>query len=107
VHAVSLAGFAIATLAKLYALMNLILGIFWYQRLAELGTFSVIVAVFFFGGVHLFVTGLLGEYILVTYAQVKKRGRLCSSESVSISTTALIVLAPVARFARNGPLGPT
>jgi polyisoprenyl-phosphate glycosyltransferase len=88
VRTVLLAGFAIATIAILYALANLILGIFWYQKLAEPGIFSIIVAVFFFGGVQLFVTGLLGEYILAIYAQVRKKPVVFERERINFTNNA-------------------
>lgn len=85
VRAVLLAGFAIAALSIVYAVANLILGLVLYQRLAEPGIFSIIVAVFFFGGVQLFVTGLLGEYILAIYAQVRKKPVVFERERINFS----------------------
>ncbi len=85
VRVVLLAGFAIAGLAIFYAVINLFIGIFLYRKLAEPGIFSIIVAVFFLGGVQLFVTGLLGEYILAIYAQVRKKPVVFERERINFA----------------------
>ena len=50
-------------------LANLIM----YREFAAPGIATLITAVFFFGGIQLFVTGLIGEYILAIYGQVRKK----------------------------------
>ena len=45
---------------------------------------TLIVALFFFGGVQLFFMGLIGEYVLAIYGQVRDN-RSSSSGSGSIS----------------------
>ena len=65
-------GLCISALSFLYTLIqlsvNLILG-----RMAAPGITTIIVAVFFFGGVQIFFLGFLGEYIGSIHAQVRKR----------------------------------
>ena len=65
-------GLCISALSFLYTLIqltiNLILG-----RMAAPGITTIIVAVFFFGGVQMFFLGFLGEYIGSIHAQVRKR----------------------------------
>jgi glycosyltransferase involved in cell wall biosynthesis len=65
-------GLCISALSFLYTLVqlavNLILG-----RMAAPGITTIIVAVFFFGGVQMFFLGFLGEYIGSIHAQVRKR----------------------------------
>ncbi|HMK89276.1 MAG TPA: glycosyltransferase family 2 protein [Methylocystis sp.] len=66
-------GFALAALSLLYALFNLVLGLVFFQSLAQPGIMTIITAVFFFGGVQLFSIGVLAEYILAIYAQVRRK----------------------------------
>lgn len=67
------AGFVLAGLSVLYSIVNLLVGLLFYQRLAEPGIFTLIVALFFFGGVQLFFMGLIGEYVLAIYARVRQK----------------------------------
>jgi polyisoprenyl-phosphate glycosyltransferase len=67
------AGFALAALSLLYALFNLVLGLVFFQSLAQPGIMTIITALFFFGGVQLFAIGVLAEYILAIYAQVRRK----------------------------------
>lgn len=66
-------GFAIAGAAMLYAFVNLLLGIVYYRGIAPPGVMTIITAVFFFGGVQLFAIGVLAEYVLAIYAQVRRK----------------------------------
>jgi hypothetical protein len=43
----------------------------------------VIIALFFFGGVQLFFTGILGEYILAIFNQVRHRPMVVERERVN------------------------
>ncbi|MBB5753945.1 glycosyltransferase family 2 protein [Prosthecomicrobium pneumaticum] len=78
-----LAGFAIASISILYAAINLIVGFVFYQKLAEPGIFTLIVALFFFGGVQLFFMGLIGEYILAIYGRVRAKPVVFERERIN------------------------
>lgn len=80
---VLLAGFVIAAFAVGFAFINLITGLVLYQKVAEPGIMTIVVAVFFFGGVQLFVVGLLGEYILAIYAQVRRKPVVFERERIN------------------------
>jgi glycosyltransferase involved in cell wall biosynthesis len=67
----SFAGFFVAALAMIYALVSAILGLL-DPDLAPRGTMTVIVALFFFSGVQLIFIGILGEYVTAIHAQVRR-----------------------------------
>lgn len=77
------AGFMIAVLALLYAFVSLVLGLIFYQRLAAPGIMTLITAVFFFGGVQLFSIGVLAEYILAIYSQVRRKPVVFERERIN------------------------
>jgi hypothetical protein len=81
-----LIGLCISALSFLYTLVqltiNLILG-----RLAAPGITTIIVAVFFFGGVQMFFLGFLGEYIGSIHAQVRKRPLVTVLEMLNFKET--------------------
>lgn len=77
------AGFALSFASIAYAVINLLLGLVLYQRLAEPGILTLIVAMFFFGGVQLFFMGMLGEYILAIYGQVREKPVVFERERVN------------------------
>jgi glycosyltransferase involved in cell wall biosynthesis len=66
-------GFAIAVLSVFYAFVNLVLGLVYYRNMAQPGVMTIITAVFFFGGVQLFSLGVLAEYVLAIYSQVRRK----------------------------------
>lgn len=76
-------GFALSALAMTYALANFLIGFIYYRSLAEPGIMTIITAVFFFGGVQLFSIGILGEYILAIYAQVRKKPVVFERERIN------------------------
>lgn len=76
-------GFVIATLSILYAFFNLLLGLFFYRTLAQPGVMTLITAVFFFGGVQLFSIGVLAEYILAIYSQVRRKPIVFERERIN------------------------
>jgi glycosyltransferase involved in cell wall biosynthesis len=65
-------GLCISALSFLYTLIQLIISLI-LGRMAAPGITTIIVAVFFFGGVQIFFLGFLGEYIGSIHAQVRKR----------------------------------
>lgn len=75
-------GFAIALCSILYALVtmaiNLIAGEF-----ASPGIATLIIALFFFGGVQLFFIGFLGEYVLAIYGQVRRQPIVIERERIN------------------------
>ncbi|RXT36760.1 glycosyltransferase family 2 protein [Bradyrhizobium betae] len=77
------AGFLLSLLSIGYAVANLLLGLILYQRLAEPGILTLIVAMFFFGGVQLFFMGMIGEYILAIYGQVREKPVVFERERVN------------------------
>ncbi len=77
------AGFAIATLAVAYAFVNLVLGVIFYRTFAQPGIMTIITAVFFFGGVQLFSIGVLAEYILAIYSQVRRKPVVFERERIN------------------------
>jgi len=77
------AGFTIAGLSLLYALFNLVIAALFYQQVAQPGIMTIIIAVFFFGGVQLFSIGVLAEYILAIYAQVRKKPVVFERERIN------------------------
>jgi polyisoprenyl-phosphate glycosyltransferase len=79
-------GFIIAFLAIGYSIVNLIVGFVLYRQVAEPGIATLIVALFFFSGVQLFFIGLIGEYILAIYTQVRNRPVVFERERVNFPT---------------------
>jgi polyisoprenyl-phosphate glycosyltransferase len=76
-------GFLIAFCSVAYALLNLIGGLIFYGHIAQPGIMTLIVALFFFGGVQMFFLGLLGEYILAIYGQVRKKPLVIERERIN------------------------
>ncbi|MDC7784334.1 glycosyltransferase family 2 protein [Rhodoplanes sp. TEM] len=76
-------GFALATMSLVYAVTNLIIGLAFYQQLAEPGIMTLIVALFFFGGVQLFFMGVIGEYVLAIYGQVREKPVVFERERIN------------------------
>ncbi|MGC4113627.1 MAG: glycosyltransferase [Myxococcales bacterium] len=76
-------GLLIATLAIGLAVVNLALNLVYYRQFAAPGIPTLIVAVFFFGGVQLFFMGILGEYIAAIHSQVRKRPVVVERERIN------------------------
>jgi hypothetical protein len=64
-------GFLVSCLALIAGIFNLIALLFEVQNTSA-GIPTLIIVLFFFGGIQLFFTGLLGEYILSTHSQTRK-----------------------------------
>jgi hypothetical protein len=77
------AGFILAVLSIAYSLINMLLGLIMYQRIAEPGIMTLIVALFFFGGVQLLFMGMIGEYVLAIYAQVREKPVVFERERIN------------------------
>jgi hypothetical protein len=79
------AGFVLAFLSIGYAVFNLVLGLVLYGRIADPGIMTIIVALFFFGGVQLVFMGLIGEYILAIYGQVREKPTVFERERINFA----------------------
>lgn len=75
-------GFAISLLSFLYVVAVIVLRL-TIGEYAPRGTFTIVAAVFFFGGVQLLFTGLLGEYIAAIFNQVRKRPLVVERERIN------------------------
>lgn len=82
-------GFLIALVSIVYALLNFVLALVFFGRLAEPGILTLIVALFFFGGVQLFFLGLLGEYIIAIYGQVRRKPMVSERERINFAPRAV------------------
>jgi glycosyltransferase involved in cell wall biosynthesis len=75
-------GFVLSVLSIGYAIFNLVL----YRKIAEPGIITIIVALFFFGGVQLFFMGMIGEYILAIHGQVRTKPVVFERERINFET---------------------
>jgi glycosyltransferase involved in cell wall biosynthesis len=91
-------GFGLAFLSLFYSIFNLVLGLVRYQRIAEPGIMTLVVAFFFFGGIQLFFLGVIGEYILAIYGQVRERPVVFERERINFETR-----PPAQGAAETGP----
>jgi len=66
-----LLGFLVSLGSIVWSIVQVIL-VIGFGHNASPGIATVAVAIFFFGGLQLFFTGLLGEYVLSIHRQVKK-----------------------------------
>jgi len=82
-----MAGFLLSFLSVGYAVVNLVAGLIFHGRLAQPGIMTLIVALFFFGGVQLFFAGLVGEYILAIYGQVREKPVVFERERINFAAT--------------------
>jgi glycosyltransferase involved in cell wall biosynthesis len=83
-----LIGFAISILSIVYALANFLVSLVLYQKVTEPGIMTLIVAMFFFGGVQLLFMGMIGEYILAIYSQVRGKPVVFERERINFKDSA-------------------
>jgi polyisoprenyl-phosphate glycosyltransferase len=76
-------GLMIAILAFLFAAFTIIVNFVHHGRLAAPGIPTLIVAVFFFGGVQLMFLGIIGEYVSAIHSQVRKRPLVVERELIN------------------------
>jgi glycosyltransferase involved in cell wall biosynthesis len=76
------AGFATSAISILYALWVFLSTIFGWTK-AESGIPTMILAVFFFGGIQLLFLGIIGEYILAIFNQVRRKPIVFERERVN------------------------
>jgi len=60
-----------------------VVNLLYFRRLAPPGIPTLIVAVFFFGGVQLFFLGVLGEYLAAIHSQVRRRPLVIERERMN------------------------
>lgn len=77
-------GFGISVLTLLYAFAQLVINALYYRRFSQPGIATLIVGLFFFGGIQLFFIGVLGEYINAIHSQVRRKGRVVERERLNI-----------------------
>jgi polyisoprenyl-phosphate glycosyltransferase len=75
-------GLAISGLSILYTIGVFLMTVFGWVN-AEAGIPTVIVALFFFGGVQLLFLGLIGEYIIAIFNQVRRRPVVFERERIN------------------------
>jgi glycosyltransferase involved in cell wall biosynthesis len=80
------AGFLISFTSIAYSVINFVIGLVMFRRLAEPGIVTLIVAMFFFGGVQLFFMGMIGEYVLAIYGQVREKPVVFERERINFDT---------------------
>lgn len=76
-------GFLISGASIFYAISVLLAGIFGLIKSPH-GIPTVIVAIFFLGGVQLFFLGIIGEYITAIYNQVRRRPLVIERERINL-----------------------
>jgi glycosyltransferase involved in cell wall biosynthesis len=79
----TLIGFVLAALSLVYGFATLLIGLLFDHAMAPPGIMTIIVAIFFFAGVQLFFMGMIGEYILAIYGQVRDRPLVFERERVN------------------------
>ncbi len=75
-------GLLVAVLSLIYAAFSLVYHLA-FLKAAPPGIATLIVAIFFFGGVQLFLTGVLGEYIGAIHFQVRRRPLVVERERIN------------------------
>jgi hypothetical protein len=76
-------GVIIAMLSIVYALVTLVASLAITGTITLPGIPTLIVGLFFFAGVQLFFIGLIGEYILAIYAQVRRKPLVTERERIN------------------------
>jgi len=78
------AGFGIALLSFVYAAFTIVANLVAHGTLAPPGIPTLIVALFFFGGVQLMFLGIIGEYVSAIHFQVRKRPLVVERETINL-----------------------
>jgi glycosyltransferase involved in cell wall biosynthesis len=79
-------GFIISGVSLLYSVSILLLTFLGFVH-SQAGIPTVIIALFFFGGVQLFFLGVLGEYIYAIYNQVRRKPLVIERERVNFDVS--------------------
>jgi polyisoprenyl-phosphate glycosyltransferase len=77
-------GFAIALLAFLFAVFTFVVSLWTHGELTTPGIPTLIVALFFFGGVQLMFLGIIGEYVSAIHSQVRRRPLVVERELINL-----------------------
>jgi glycosyltransferase involved in cell wall biosynthesis len=80
------AGFTIALLSFVYAFFTMVVNFWTHGSLTVPGIPTLIVALFFFGGVQLMFLGIIGEYVSAIHFQVRKRPLVVERELINLGT---------------------
>ncbi len=75
-------GFIVSALSLLYAISIFLLTIFGAIH-SQAGIPTIVIALFFFGGIQLFFLGILGEYIFAIFNQVRRKPLVIERERVN------------------------
>lgn len=76
-------GFGIALLSFVFAAFTFAVHLFTHGRLTTPGIPTLIVALFFFGGLQLMFLGIIGEYVSAIHSQVRKRPLVVERETIN------------------------
>jgi hypothetical protein len=76
-------GLILSALSILYAAIQFGINILFLRQFAGPGIATLIVALFFFSGVQLLFLGVVGEYVMATHAQVRRRPLVIERERVN------------------------
>jgi glycosyltransferase involved in cell wall biosynthesis len=95
-----LGGFAISITSLLYAIVQLALAIAFPRAMP--GVPTLVIALFFFGGVQLFFLGVLGEYICAIHSQVRKRPLVIEAARLNFGEQQDTGAAAASSHARSG-----
>jgi polyisoprenyl-phosphate glycosyltransferase len=76
-------GFLLSVASLGYALIQLLINLIFFRKLAPAGTPTLIVALFFFSGVQLLFLGIVGEYVMAIHSQVRRRPLVVERERVN------------------------
>ena len=77
-------GFAIALMSFVYAAYTVAFNLWTHGELTVPGIPTLIVALFFFGGVQLMFLGIIGEYVSAIHFQVRKRPLVVERERINL-----------------------
>jgi len=77
------AGVLTSIVSLIYAAVSFIENLIYYREISAPGIPTLIVALFFFGGVQLFFLGVMGEYVSAIHSQVRRRPLVIEEETMN------------------------
>jgi hypothetical protein len=77
-------GFTIALASFFFAVFTVAVNLWTHGDLTTPGIPTLIVALFFFGGVQLMFLGIIGEYVSAIHSQVRKRPLVVERELINL-----------------------
>ncbi len=78
-------GLIIAIMSFLFASFSFVYNLIYHGGVTVPGIPTLIVALFFFGGVQLLFLGVIGEYVAAIHSQVRKRPLVVTREEINFS----------------------